>query len=174
MQRNRQGQGMQERQRQQQQQQEKQVQEICCESQKDDRSCNVYFYCQNCGCNRTHDTAKCFFLKDKTQRFEKRNLANNDNASKKDRPFSRCTFRKEVNTLARKASKKNALGLYANAPKRQQDKESRAKQAKRRAIASEDSTSSKDSMLLHNLEKPIPCKQNIRSPVAKANPRSKL
>jgi hypothetical protein len=29
-------------------------------------------------------------------------------------------------------------------------------------------------MSVHNLEKPIPCKQNIRSPVAKANPRSKL
>jgi hypothetical protein len=34
-----------------------------------------------------------------------------------------------VNTLARKASKKNALGLYASALKRQQDKESKAKQA---------------------------------------------
>jgi hypothetical protein len=29
-------------------------------------------------------------------------------------------------------------------------------------------------MSVHNLEKPIPHKQNIRSPVAKANPRSKL
>jgi hypothetical protein len=29
-------------------------------------------------------------------------------------------------------------------------------------------------MLVHNLEKPIPCKQNIKSPVPKANPRSKL
>jgi hypothetical protein len=75
-----------------------------------------------------------------------------------------------MNTLARKASKKNALGLYASALKRQQDKESRAKQAKRRAIKSEDPSSSKDSMPVHILEKPIPRKQNIRSPVTKANP----
>jgi hypothetical protein len=96
---------------QQQQQQEKQVWEIRRKSKKDDCSCNIYFYCQNCGCHRTHDTSTCFFLKDKTQQFKKRNLTNNDNASKKDRLFSCCTFGKEVNTLARKASKKNALGL---------------------------------------------------------------
>jgi hypothetical protein len=75
-------------------------------AKKDDRSRNNYFYCENCGRNRTHDTSKCFFLKNKTQRFENKSLANNDNASKKDCPFSRRTFVKEVNTLARKASKK--------------------------------------------------------------------
>jgi hypothetical protein len=85
----------------------------------------------------------------------------------KDCPF----FHKEVNTLARKASKKNALGLYASALKRQQDKESKAKQANRCAIEPEDSSSSEDSMSVHNLEIPIPCN---RSPVAKANPKGKL
>jgi hypothetical protein len=79
-----------------------------------------------------------------------------------------------VNTLARKASKKNALGLYASALKRQQDKESKAKQAKRRAIESEDSSTSEDSMSVHNLEKTIPRKKNIRDAVAKTNPRNKL
>jgi hypothetical protein len=117
----------------------------------------------------TYDTSKCFFLKDKTQRFEKRNLSSNNNGSKKDRLFSCCNFCKEVNTLARKASKKNALGLYASALKRQQDKESKAKQAKRHAIESEDSSSSKDSMLFHNLEKPIPCKLSNKTPVTKAD-----
>jgi hypothetical protein len=53
---------------------------LVARAKKDDHSCNVYFYCQNCGRNRTHDTSKCFFLKDKTQRFEKRNLTNNNNA----------------------------------------------------------------------------------------------
>jgi hypothetical protein len=77
-------------------------------AKKDDRSRNVYFYCQKCGRSCTHDTSKCFFLKDKTH------LANNDDPSKKDCPFSRRTFCKEVNSLARKASKKNALGLYAS------------------------------------------------------------
>jgi hypothetical protein len=112
-------------------------------------------------------------------------LTNNDNAIKKDCPFSCRTFCKEVNTLTRKASKevstlackankKKVPGLYARALKRQQDQESKAKQAKRRAVELEDSSLSEDSMPVHNLEKPIPCKQNIRSPAAKSNPKSKL
>jgi hypothetical protein len=84
-----------------------------------------------------------------------------------------------VNTLAHKASKKNALGLNASALKRQQDKESKAKQAKRHAIGLEDSSASEDSMSVHNLEIPIPCKKNNPNPnpnpaVAKTNPRNKL
>jgi hypothetical protein len=143
-------------------------------AKKDDHSRNVYFFCERCGRNRTHDTTKCFFLKNKTQRFDNKNLTSNDNASKKELPFSRRTFRKEVNTLARKASKKNALGLYASALKRQQDKESKMKQAKRRAIESEDSSKSEDSMSVHNLETPIPRKKNIRVAAAKPNPNNKL
>jgi hypothetical protein len=50
----------------------------------------------------------------------------------------RRTFHKEVNTLACKAGKKRVLGLYAAALKREQDKESKAKVAKRRAIKAED------------------------------------
>jgi hypothetical protein len=38
----------------------------------------------------------------------------------------------------------------------------------------EDSSSSEDSRLVHNLEKPTPCKLNNKSPVAKANPKGKL
>jgi hypothetical protein len=40
-------------------------------AKKDDRSRRVFFYCEDCGRNRTHDTSKCFCLKDKTQRFKK-------------------------------------------------------------------------------------------------------
>jgi hypothetical protein len=140
---------------------------------KDDRRGNGQFYCKNCGRNRTHDTSKCYFLKDKTQRFEKKNLTSNEEASKKDCPFSRRTFRKEVNTLARKAGKKNALGLYASALKRQQDKESKNKQAKRRAIESEDSSSSEDSISVNNLEKPIPRKMNNKLNMARAVTKTK-
>jgi hypothetical protein len=126
-------------------------------AKKDDRLRNVYFFCKNCGRNRTRDSSKCFFLKDKPQWFKKRNLTSNDDASKKDCPFSRRTFRnKEVNTLACKASKKKALGLYASALKPQQDKESKAKHAKCRAMKSEDSSSSEDSMSVHKLGKTYP------------------
>jgi predicted kinase len=75
--------------------------------------------------------SKCYFLKDKTQRFNGKTSDTNKEAGQKKRPFSRRTFRKEVNTLARKAVKKGALGIYASTLKRQQDKESKAKMAKR-------------------------------------------
>jgi transposase len=67
-----------------------------------------------------------------------------------------------------KASKKNALRL-----KRQQDKESKAKQTKRRAMELEDSSSSEDSMSVHNLEKPIPRKLSNKTHVAKGGTKGK-
>jgi hypothetical protein len=94
-------------------------------------------------------------------------------ASKKNRPFSRHTFRKEVNTLARKAGKKRALGLYAAALKHQQDKESKAKVAKCCAIKAEASLTSEDSISVNNLEKPIPRKNAHKFRVAKAVPKVK-
>jgi hypothetical protein len=127
---------------------------------KNERGVNGQFYCKNCGLNRTHTTSKCFFLNNQTQRMEKKNLTMDEEASKKSCPFSRRTFCKEVNTLARKVGKKKVLGLYAAALKRKQDKESKAKVAIRCAIEAEDSLSSKDSMLVNNLEKPIPRKSN--------------
>jgi hypothetical protein len=78
-----------------------------------------------------------------------------------------------VKTLAHKASKKNTLGLYASALKRQQDKESKAKQTKRCAIKWEDSSLPEDSMSVHNLEKPIPCKLIKKTPVTKVITKAK-
>jgi hypothetical protein len=108
---------------------------------------------------------------------QQENSDTNKEASQKERPFSRRTFRKEVNTLARKAVKKGALGIYTSALKRQQDNESKAKMAKRRAIENKDSLSSEDSMSVHNIEKqvlrslakPIPCTIVKRTLVAKVS-----
>jgi hypothetical protein len=114
---------------------------------KDDRGNNGSFYCSRCGRNRTHGSASCYFLKDKTQRFEKKNLNRHEEmASKNNPPFSRRTFRKEVNSLARKAGKKKALNLYASALKREQAKESKAKKAKKKEVSSDDSSESGDSI----------------------------
>jgi uncharacterized protein YdhG (YjbR/CyaY superfamily) len=107
--------------------------------------------------------SKCYFLKDKTQRFNGKTSDNNREASQKECPFSRRTFRKEVNTLVRKAVKKGALGVYASALKLQQDKESKAKMAKRRAMEKEDSSSSEDSVSVHNIEKRVP--RNLAKPI---------
>jgi hypothetical protein len=111
------------------------------------------------------------FLNNKTwqdQRLDKKNLTTDKEASKKNCPFSRRTFRKEVNTLARKAGKKRVLGLYAAALKCKQDKESKVKVAKSGAIKAEDSLSSEVSISVNNLEKPFPCKNAHKFRVAKA------
>jgi hypothetical protein len=97
-----------------------------------------------------------------------KNLTTDKEVSKKNRPFLRRTFRKEVNTLARKTGKKKVLGLYAAALKCKQDKESKAKVTKHCAIKAEDSSSSEDSISVNNLEKPIPRKNAHKFRVAKA------
>jgi hypothetical protein len=99
-------------------------------------------------------------LNNKIQRTEEKNNTNDQQAGK-PRPFSRRTFRKEVNTLARKAGKKKVLGLYAAALKREQAKEKNGRKGKaRRANESDDdSTSSGSAMSVHNLERAIPRKK---------------
>jgi hypothetical protein len=57
--------------------------------------------------------SNCYFLKDKTQWFNGKTSHTNKEAGQKERPFSRRTFLKEVNTLARKAVKKGAFGVVS-------------------------------------------------------------
>jgi hypothetical protein len=134
------------------------------EPQKNERDNNVFsngfYFCKNCGRNRTHGTATCFHNKDKTQRFEKRSGEHPGGPnSKSNRPFSRRTFRKEANTIARQASKKKVLGVYAAALKREQDKFSKNKLANRKKSAADDSsTSSGSTKSVNNLEQAIPRK----------------
>ena len=66
--------------------------------------------------------------------------------NQKSRPFSKRTFRKEVNALARKASKKNVLDLVAKTVKREQAKTARrVKPKKGKAKKAESSDSDSDS-----------------------------
>jgi hypothetical protein len=67
----------------------------------------------------------------------KQNLSTDKEASKKNRP---------------KAGKKRVLDLYTAALERKQDKESKAKVAKRRVIKAEESLSSQDSISVNNLD----------------------
>jgi hypothetical protein len=108
-----------------------------------------------------------------TQCLEKKNLTTDEEASRKNRPFLRRTFRKEVNTLVRKAGKKRVLGPYAAALKREQDKESKAKVVKHRAIEAGDSLPSEETISVNNLEKPIPRKNSYKFRVAKAESKVK-
>jgi len=92
---------------------------------------NAYF-CKECGRNGTHDTPECFKLKNKAKRAQK--AAEADVAKKPTAvTFLKCTFRKEVNALARKASKKKVMGLFESALKREQVRQ--VKLAKKHATA---------------------------------------
>ena len=129
--------------------------------QKNERADNGYYFCKTCGRNRTHGTATCYYNKDKTQRFEKKDgERGNDNNGKPNRPFSRRTFRKEINVLARKAGKKKVLDVYAAALKREQVKVAKSKKTNKKNRASDDSSASSDSTKsVNNLERAIPRKQ---------------
>jgi hypothetical protein len=110
------------------------------------------YFCRHCGRNRSHNTGDCYFLKKTTQRTTTHDDGAEEGGKKIARPFSRRTFRKEVNALARKTGKKKALGLYAAAIKREQGKESKKMEGKKGNEA-EDSSASSDSMSVNMVEK---------------------
>ena len=119
------------------------------------------FFCKECGHNASHATVDCYKLKNKARRAEQ-GSGNSGNSEGKAhaKPFSRTSFRKEANLLARKAGKNNALDLYAAASKREQAKVKKrdAKTAKKR-VASEDKDSSDSDESVQVLEAPIPRKK---------------
>jgi hypothetical protein len=127
---------------------------------KSGKKFNRYFFCKRCGRNPTHVTNACGYLKNNTtQRMGSRDDTS-EHDQKKFRPFSRRTFRKEVNALARKAGKKKALNLYAAALKREQAKESIKKKEATKNMDSDDSSASSDSMSVNIMEKITPRRDN--------------
>jgi hypothetical protein len=121
------------------------------------------YRCDECGPNRSHNTDRCW----------KRNKP--DKA-----PFSKRTFRKEVNAMARRASKNNGLKIFEAAAKREQAKVARqAEQKKKKRAAkarskkddtSDDSDTSSDESM-HNMEDKIPRKKRYRKKKAQRNVR---
>ena len=65
-------------------------------------------FCKECGKNPTHATVDCYKIKNRLKRE-----ANNKKAGA-NVPFSKRTFRKEVNALAVTAKKHGVLELYAS------------------------------------------------------------
>ena len=76
-------------------------------------------YCKRCGHNKTHDSANCYILK----RLAKEKDNPGDGGKAQAKPFSKRTFRKEVNAMARRAGKNDGLKLVASALKCEQGKE---------------------------------------------------
>jgi hypothetical protein len=120
------------------------------------------FFCKNCGRNKTHNTSKCFYLKKRGALAKNDDDANDDDKKPAAKPtFSKRSFRKEVNALAKKASRKGSLDVYASALKREQAKVDKA--AKKREKNNDDISmaSSNSDVSMHNLEAPIPRKKKV-------------
>jgi hypothetical protein len=119
------------------------------------------FFCKKCGPNATHDTDRCFILKKLAREKE-------SNGKAYAKPYSKRTFRKEVNAIARRAGKNDGLKIVASALKRKQGKQE--KHAKRvskmrmhaAAKKPESDSDSSSSGSMHNMEMRIPRKKVVK------------
>jgi hypothetical protein len=64
------------------------------------------YYCKKCGTNSTHDSEHCYFLKRLACEAN-----NNGNGKAHAKPYSKRTFRKEVNSMAHHAGKHDGCGV---------------------------------------------------------------
>jgi hypothetical protein len=77
------------------------------------------YYCKDCGKNSTHDTDRCYILKRLAREKEAKS---NGNGKAYAKPYSKRTFCKEVNSIARQAGKHDGLKIVESALKREQGK----------------------------------------------------
>jgi hypothetical protein len=114
------------------------------------------FYCRECGRNPSHNTDKCFKIKNREQK------ASPSTSSATLRPtFSKRTFRKEVNSIMRKAGKKNVLGIMAASLKRAQAKDAKRvkKDSAKTDVSSDDESDESIHGIVRVIDGPIPRKK---------------
>ena len=130
------------------------------------------YYCSEHGRNTTHQTAQCWTLQNRAKNSSK----SKDGTNSKGPSFSRRTFRKEVNAIARAkgAPKRKVLDLYVAAIKaereklgrhKQKAKASKPKHAIQSSSESEDSSDSEISLEVIDLVEPPKKKAKTTSPV---------
>ena len=120
------------------------------------------YFCSEHGDNSTHGTTDCYTLKNRAK------ASGAGNGSPNKRSFSNKSFRKELNMLAKKSSKKKVLELYASAVKREQTKlakKTSSKRKKREESSDSDSDSDMSANLVEKI-KPRVKKVAIRKPRA--------
>ena len=138
-------------------------------NKKGDKKQRAQYHCKECGSNRTHDTKDCFKIKNREKR------AADGNGYKKPyekQAFSKRTFRKEVNVLARTARKNGEIKQLAHALKREQDKEAQIQKssaAKKRVDFNSEPESSDSDASMHSLEEAIPKKARARAMLKKVS-----
>ena len=97
-------------------------------------------HCTVHGHNASHDSSECYTLKNQT----KPGGQIVDAKANSSQTFTAKRFRKEVNMLAQKSSKKKVLELYANAVKREQKKLENKKRGKSSKPTAEEASSDSD------------------------------
>ena len=97
-------------------------------------------HCSVHGHNPTHDSSECYTLKNQAR------SGNHPTESKANssQTFTAKKFRKEINLLAKKSSKKKVLELYANAVKQEQKKLENKKRGKSSKPTAEEASSDSD------------------------------
>jgi hypothetical protein len=128
------------------------------------RTTDGMFNCSKCGPNPTHNDDRCFVLK-RLAREAAQGTSGNGSGKAQAKPYSKRTFRKEVNALARRAGKHDVLELMSTAVKREQIKsDKRDKKTKKKAKSKpepmSDTTGSDSEGSINNLEVAIPRKRN--------------
>jgi hypothetical protein len=103
-------------------------------------------YCSEHGKSSRHNTSDCSTLKNRKENGQN---GNEKNGKAVGRSFSNHNFRKELNAMAKKSSKKEVIDLHASAIAREQTKyeEAHKKKAsvKRKVLLSESEEDSSDS-----------------------------
>ena len=129
------------------------------------------FYCKRCGDNATHNTNRCYILNREAKELEQ-SANGKGNGKSHDKPYSKRSFRKEVNAMARRAGKHDGLDVMATAIKREQKKSARqdkkrasakAAKAAKKADPDTDSSSDESDKSVHLMENPIPRKKAFKN-----------
>lgn len=108
------------------------------------------FYCSLHGKNSTHNTSDCFTMK------KQKTTDSSDSNGKTEKKFSNRAFRKELNLLSKKSSKKKVLEQYAMIIAKEKAK---LQKQERKNQKSTESGSDSDDMSVNCMEKPIPKKK---------------
>jgi hypothetical protein len=120
-------------------------------------------WCTRCK-KDTHTTDKCFVLKREAKEKAQAN-SGNGHGKAQAQPYSRRTFRKEVNSMARRAGKHNGLDVMSKALKREQKKSTKHEKqlaAKKAAKKSEPDTDTSSDESVHCMDDPIPRKNRAK------------
>src|SRR6056300_506310 len=118
---------------------------------------NKKFYCTEHGTNPTHATSDCFTLKNKGNG----NQGNAKGTQATQRTWTKKSFRKELNLMARTKPKKEVLDMFASVITQQ--KNMLAKRTAKCKVAFEEEDSDSDSEVsLGQMERPIPRKKQFK------------